>query len=264
MSILLLKASKKVNTQLTACSDTSYFCSNKQSMFKNFLNSNQENNDQEISSEVEEVSINNNSNVYVSNEVLANEIYATKNQKIELPHDSDLSFAQNFIAKEGKFIYCSDKQDLKEKLNLFFAKNQLNTAFVWEEELVAYFKSGEFESQFKIERMIDHAKIAISGCESLVVDEGNLILNSNQNRFRPLDNFPTYQIVLASKNQLKLNIEHAVADFIKKHPDIFPFIIDLTKEEKTTRFTMNKPILCSRGTKQIIVFYCDECNFLNF
>ena len=198
---------------------------------------------------------------YVPQDVLENEIYNHTKTFVEIPHNADLNFAQKFIDKEGKFIYCADKNDLKEKLIHFLSMNNLTRAFVWEDSIVRLMKDEQFPSHLKIDRVIDSTNVAISFCEGLVSDEGTIILNPNQNRFRPLDNFPEYHIILSSKGQIKLNMDHAVSDFILKHQEVFPFIIDISKEEKSTRFALNKPILISRGTKRIFIFYCEECCF---
>ena len=198
---------------------------------------------------------------YVPQDVLENEIYNHAKTYVEIPHDADLNFAQKFINKEGKFIYCADQIELKEKLIQFLKLNNLTTIFAWEESIVCMIKERDHLNEIKIERVIDSARLAISYCESLVSDEGNIILNTNQNRFRPLDNFPEFHIILASKAQVKLNIEHAVSDYMLKHHDVFPFLLDISPEERNTRFAMNKPILNSRGTKKVFVFYCEECCF---
>lgn len=199
---------------------------------------------------------------YVPKDVLENEIYNSNRTFVQMPHDIDLTFAQNFIEKEGRFVYCISKSELIEKINQFFTINNLSTALIWEDEVFDLLNSVDNSSSFKIERNIDTAKIAISNCESLIAEEGSILINSNQNRFRSLDIFPDYHIILASKKHIKLNIEHGVSDFMVKHPDIFPFIIDITNEIRTApRFALNKPILISRGTKNIIIFYCEECNF---
>ena len=198
---------------------------------------------------------------YVSQDVLENEIYNHSRSYVEVPHDADLTFAQNFIDKDGKFIYCTNLDEMRQKINQFFTINHINCAFLWEDEILPLLKLDSGEMAYKIERMLGSAKVAITQCESLVADEGSIIINPNQNRFRALEGFPEYHIILASKNQIKLNIEHAVSDYILKHPEIFPFIIDLSKEEKKARFAINKPILSSTGTKKIIIFYCEECSF---
>lgn len=169
---------------------------------------------------------------YVPRDILENEIYNHTKTYVEIPHDADLNFAQKFIEKEGKFIYCVDKNELKEKLIHFLIMNNLTRAFVWEDSIVRLIKNEQFPSHLKIDRVIDSTNVAISFCEGLVSDEGTIILNPNQNRFRPLDNFPEYHIILASKGQVKLNMDHAVSDFILKHQEVFPFIIDISKEEK--------------------------------
>jgi L-lactate dehydrogenase complex protein LldG len=229
-------------------------------MFPNILNQNKQSKSL-VGTELDTDLTKRNYTTYVPKEVLENEIYNHNRPFVEMPHDIDLTFAQNYIEKDGRFVYCTSQTELIEKLSNFFTINNLTTAFIWEEEVLALLKSSETASSFKIERVIDHAKVAISNCESLIADEGTIVINSNQNRFRTLEVFPEYHIILASKKHVKINIEHAVSDFIIKHPDIFPFIIDIAKEERNTRFALNKPVLISRGTKNVIIFYCEECSF---
>lgn len=198
---------------------------------------------------------------YIPQDVLENEIQNPVKTYVDIPHDADLNFAQKFIDKDGKFIYATSPIELAEKLIQFLHINHIDNVFIWEEAIISMLRNSFNESNIKVERVIENAKLAISFCECLVADEGNIILNPNQNRFRPLENFPDYHIILASKSQIKLNIEHAVSDFMLKHHDVFPFIIDISLDEKSTRFAMNKPILLSRGTKKVFIFYCEECCF---
>lgn len=227
-------------------------------MFTNILQSNKSSKSL-VGNELDTDISRRNYTTYVPKEVLENEIYNHNRPYVDVPHDCDLTFAQNFINKEGRFVYCISKEELKEKINSFFEINQIKTAFIWEDEIISLLKSENINLKFGVERTIDQAKVAISHCESLIADEGNIIINSNQNRFRPLDNFPEYHLIIASKRQVKINIEHAVSDFMIQHPEVFPFIIDISKEEKSIRFALNKSVLLSRGTKNVIVFYCEDC-----
>jgi L-lactate dehydrogenase complex protein LldG len=199
-------------------------------------------------------------NSYVTKEILENEILNNDVNFENLPKDLDLRFAQNFTAKGGKFVYCKDASDLILKIQSFLMSNKFVKPFVWEDNLYSHFKDS-FQNSIQLERNLDEAKCAISLCESLIADEGSLIINPNQNRFRPLEGFPSIHLVIATQTQLKATIEHAVSDFLKTYSDFFPFIIDLSQEEKPTRFASNKPVLNSRGTKQIIVFYCEGSIF---
>lgn len=198
---------------------------------------------------------------YVPKDVLENNIYSPTKSVVDIPHDADLNFAQKFIDKDGKFVYCSTKEELVDKLIQFFKINHLPSVFIWEDDIVAMIRERVINEGIKVERMPDEAHVALSHCEYLVSDEGTIILTPYQNQFRPLENFPDFHIVIASKGQVKLNIDHAVSDFILKHQAVFPFIIDISKDDKNVRFVMNKPILLSRGTKKVFVFYCEECCF---
>jgi hypothetical protein len=96
---------------------------------------------------------------YVPQDVLENEIYNHTKTFVEIPHNADLNFAQKFIDKEGKFIYCADKNELKEKLIHFLSMNNLTRAFVWEDSIVRLMKDEQFPSHLKIDRVIDSTKV---------------------------------------------------------------------------------------------------------
>lgn len=200
-------------------------------------------------------------NSYVSSDALEKEIRNHAAEFEAVPSDLDLEFAKKFIEKNGLLVYCENQNDFIAKLNSFLLKNEMHSVFIWEDDMIPFLKSN-FDHKIHVERVIDTSKIAISSCESLLADEGNIILNANQNRFRPLDSFPKLHLIIADQRQVKISLEHGVSDYLKKYPDLFPFIIDLAPEEKPARFALNKPVLKSRGTKQIVIFYCDE-PFLN-
>ena len=80
-------------------------------------------------------------------EVLENEIYNHAKTYVEIPHDADLNFAQKFIEKDGKFIYCTTKQELGEKLIQFIKLNELRTVFLWEESIISLIKESDLTNE---------------------------------------------------------------------------------------------------------------------
>jgi len=196
-------------------------------------------------------------NTYVPQDTLENEILNHQVDFGTVPEDYDLEFLKNFTAKGGKFVYCESKEDFKEKLNIFLTYNEFGKSLVWEENLYDHIKSF-LDPTLKLERMPDEAKVAISTCDYLIADEGSIILNTSQNQFRTLTVFPDLHILIANHSQIRFHLEHAVTDYLRQHQDAFPFLLDLSLEEKPARFAVNKPVLKSRGTKNIIIFYCEE------
>lgn len=185
------------------------------------------------------------------------EKYNLLNNKV-LSEDSDIVFAENFTKKGGRFVYSETKNDLIENLSKFLKINNLNRSFVWEQDLINLLRNEIKDTTLVFDRQYDISNTAISMCECLVCDEGNIIINPLQNNPRPSRVFPNLQIILASKSQLSTDIEHALFSFSKKYSEPFPFIIDVCNEAKTTRHVANKLVLNSQGTKNIFLFYCEE------
>lgn len=179
------------------------------------------------------------------------------NNKV-LPEDSDVFFAENFTKKGGKFVYCSNKAELFDNLTKFLTVNKLTRSFVWEQELIDVLRGEIKDTKLIFDRQYDISNTAISMCECLVCDEGNILINPFQNNPRPSRVFPNLQIIIASKDQLSVDIEHALFNFSKKYSEPFPFVIDVCNDAKNTRHVANKLVLNSQGTKNIFLFYCEE------
>jgi L-lactate utilization protein LutC len=122
------------------------------------------------------------------------------------PVESDLSvdevFTKNFKANGGKFIYCENLNELSDQFLNILEEND------WFEKEVTCFdpKIMHLLNDNRLEyKNVKNPTFSFITCESLIADEGSVLLTSNQiKQFKPQD-LTTDIIVFATANQILEN-----------------------------------------------------------
>jgi len=120
-----------------------------------------------------------------------------------VPINSNLSvdeiFTKNFRANGGKFIYCENLNELSDQFVNILEEND------WFEKEVTCFDSKimHFLTDNKLEfKDVKNPTFSFITCESLIADEGSILLTSNQiKQFKPQD-LTTDIIVFATADQI--------------------------------------------------------------
>lgn len=170
----------------------------------------------------------------------------------------DVRFAENFVAKGGKFIYCQNEAELIGYIKSLKAQSKWNHVFSWDFHLkkqlteLGFVQDGEF--------FMDESDAAISGNFALLADEGAIMLTPDQATNRRLTTFPPHHIILASRDNLVSNLEVAISTFKEEYFDKLPSLIDLDEENKICKANLSR-LLNAQGTAEVYVFYLDDSNF---
>lgn len=122
------------------------------------------------------------------------------------PIESNLSvdevFTKNFKANGGKFIYCENLNELSDQFLNILEEND------WFEKEVTCFdpKIMHLLTDNRLEyKNVKNPTFSFITCESLIADEGSVLLTSNQiKQFKPQD-LTTDIIVFATANQILEN-----------------------------------------------------------
>jgi len=127
-----------------------------------------------------------------------------------LPEDKlpvDERFTYNFNRNGGKFLYCENMDEVIEAFDNILQENDWyeEEVFCIDEKLVSRFK--DFKLKFVNK---SHAKLFLSGCESLVSNNGSILLSSNQIKEKKLDELPYNFIVFATTSQIVENISEGM------------------------------------------------------
>jgi len=134
-------------------------------------------------------------------------------------------FVHNFIKKGGKFLYCSQEEELNQNLLNIIEENQ------WEEVTC-------FDNDIRTLLTIIGKKYSskLSGntpvltfCEHLVSENGSVMFSSNQVQQHKLSKLPNNFIVIARTSQLVRTTSEGLMAIRKKYVHDFPTNISSIK-----------------------------------
>ena len=171
----------------------------------------------------------------------------------------DVRFAENFVAKGGKFIYCQNEEELIGYIKSLKEQNKWNHVFSWDFHLKRQLAQLGFE-QDGGDFFMDESDAAISSNFALLADEGAIMLTPDQATNRRLTTFPPNHIILASRDSLVSNLEASIEAFKEEYFDKLPSLIDLDKENKICKANLSR-LLNAQGSAEVYVFYLDDSNF---
>lgn len=171
----------------------------------------------------------------------------------------DVRFAENFVAKGGKFIYCQNEAELINYIKSLKEQNKWNHVFSWDFHLKKQLVQLGFEQE-EGDFFMDESDAAISSNFALLADEGAIMLTPDQATNRRLTTFPPNHIILASRANLVTNLEKAIEAFKDEYFDKLPSLIDLDKENKICKANLSR-LLNAQGSAEVYVFYLDDSNF---
>ena len=118
----------------------------------------------------------------------------TKNQEVSLSLD-DL-FVHNFLSKGGKFIYCTNKEEVISNLKSILVENSWEQIQLLDPTLLKYINK-------EIETSETNQELPFfTSCEHLIADKGDILLSSNQLKSKKITEFSENFIIYASTSQI--------------------------------------------------------------
>ncbi|MDA9349494.1 MAG: LUD domain-containing protein [Polaribacter sp.] len=118
----------------------------------------------------------------------------TKNQEVSLSLD-DL-FVHNFLSKGGKFLYCTNKEEVISNLKSILVENSWEQIQLLDPTLLRYINK-------EIETSETNQELPFfTSCEHLIADKGDILLSSNQLKSKKITEFSENFIIYASTSQI--------------------------------------------------------------
>jgi L-lactate utilization protein LutC len=143
----------------------------------------------------------------------------------------DEQFVKKFIHKGGKFLYCSDKEELEKNLVQVLQENEWNNVVAFDEklkELLTKIKSA------KTNKIIPSLPF-ITYCECLIANDGSIMFSSKQLKDKKLKDLPLNFIVCAKTSQLVKDSRDGISGIRNRSEKNSPTIISSIKD-----FIINK------------------------
>lgn len=171
--------------------------------------------------------------------------------------DLDIRFATKFIQANGKFIFCESIKEAVEGLRMLKAERNWSHIFCWENEIKDAFCDNNFQKG-SIGYTIENSDAAISLCESLIADEGTIILNPKQASRRRLHCFPKTHIIITDVAHLAGSEADGLDRFYALNKGELPSIIKLGSCNTGHFYDKQRLILNAEGPEDVYVFLVDQ------
>ncbi|MFD1283831.1 LUD domain-containing protein [Mesonia ostreae] len=141
---------------------------------------------------------------------------------------TDENFMVNFKKNGGKFLYCSERDEMLDTFHSILKENNWgvegSSVCCFDENLKATFK--DFKLEFNKN---SDSSFFLSTCEYLIANTGALLISSNQIGEKKLDELPQDFIILASTSQLIDTIGEGLRGIKNKNRNKIPSNITTIK-----------------------------------
>jgi hypothetical protein len=121
----------------------------------------------------------------------------------------EISFANNFISKGGRFLFSESELDCKKFFNNTLKENNWNKSdlFSLDQKITGTFN---LEADLNTSSISDK-KVAFISCEFLIANTGGILISSNQIKNLKLIQLPEHIIVKAKTNQFASDVSEGMS-----------------------------------------------------
>lgn len=146
----------------------------------------------------------------------------------ELPIEQ--TFAQNFTARGGKFVYCETLQDAKDSF-LSIVKEyptEIRELFCLDPVLAKKLDVGITLTKTNL-----NAKVMLCSCESIVAYDGSIVVCERQLGSNKLADLPETLVVIAGTRQFSKTVSEGLKSIKNRYVNNIPLNITSIKQFKT-------------------------------
>jgi len=138
----------------------------------------------------------------------------------------DELFVKKFIHKGGKFLYCSDLDELEKNLIQVLQENQWNNVVSFDENLKELLTKINSAKTTKIIPSLPF----LSYCECLIANDGSILFSSKQLKDKKLKDLPLNFIVCAKTSQITKDSRDGISGIRNRSEKNAPTIISSIKD----------------------------------
>ena len=138
----------------------------------------------------------------------------------------DELFVKKFIHKGGKFLYCSDLDELEKNLIQVLQENQWNNVVTFDENLKELLTKINSAKTTKIIPSLPF----LTHCECLIANDGSILFSSKQLKDKKLKDLPLNFIVCAKTSQITKDSRDGISGIRNRSEKNAPTIISSIKD----------------------------------
>ena len=179
-----------------------------------------------------------------------NSVFKTENEGLEM------KFAEEFARLQGKFIFCTGKQELVENLQALAEHKEWSQVYCQTPSLINSFKLAQLP--FINKGDMHQADAAITDCEYLVARTGTMVLSAAQPSGRALPVYTPVHLVIAYTHQLVFDLKDAINRLKDRYNGELPSSISFASGPSRTADIEKTLVVGVHGPKEVYVFLVDE------
>lgn len=179
------------------------------------------------------------------------EIFTTSEEPLEI------QFAQNFLALNGKFIFCENTDEFIENFSFIAKDNNWKNLFCLEPTIKDLFNKAKIKFSDR-EGDFLATDIGITLCECLIARTGSLMITSKQASGRRLPIYANEHVVIAYTSQLVVHVKDALKLIREKYNNQLPSMISTISGPSRTADIEKTLVQGAHGPKELFVFLIDD------
>lgn len=169
----------------------------------------------------------------------------------------DVTFAENFVAKGGKFMYFETIAEAITEIRLLADEMNWLHVYCWENEVKDMFCNNDFQ-RGAIGFTMENSSAAMCMCDALIAENGTVLLNPKQASRRRLPVFPNTQIFIANTSQVVFSLSESLEKFTEKNKGELPSVLNLHDNKKGNYYYDGQLVLKAEGTEDVYLILVDE------
>jgi L-lactate dehydrogenase complex protein LldG len=179
------------------------------------------------------------------------------NQSVFPVSDEELevTFAEQFNALGGRFIFCVNRQELAFQFNSLVKKSDWQKVYCVEnkiKELVGSSLDARFTGND-----LAACDVSVTSCECLVARTGSVVMSSAQLSGRTTSVYAPIHICIAFTNQLVYDVKDALSLLKEKYNDKIPSLITFATGPSRTADIEKTLVVGVHGPKEVYCFLVD-------
>ncbi len=145
---------------------------------------------------------------------------------------TDEKFTYNFNKNGGKFLYCITMDETLEAFKSILEENNIEESDIYciNEQLGPRFNN----AKFNYDKVKDNS-FFLTTCESLIANDGSILLSSNQIKEKKLNELPTKLIIFATTSQLVDSISEGLRKIKNQSKNLIPSNITTIRDFETDK-----------------------------
>jgi len=167
--------------------------------------------------------------------------------------DLAVLFAEEFSKLQGKFVYCTDENNLKEQLLLLFKSSGWNKVYYKEQKIKTLLQDSILPYDD-----LALCDVSVTGCESLVARTGTIVLSAAQEEGRTISVYAPVHICIAYSSQMTFDIKDALLNIKEKYNNNIPSLISFASGPSRTADIEKTLVTGVHGPKEVYCFLVES------